>query len=329
MEDWSYVYLHFKTVKLKENPEYPNDLTKLIPSDEPGRPVYNCFQWQIDWNDENDIHRLNNWRRQITARNFPPLRKGRPAWVEAEKQLILKLAEEQMKKSNGKLPKWKLLTNAFNKHMHGTIQPRGEKLIAKGTRNSDALEEDRDAPWRKSTGISGFAKKLQEFKDLQEKYTPQLEIEDILAGIKEPPTMEESSEDEIEIPDPHPEPSTEIPPRKRYATKRKSGTMPDEKQVRAKRQKRNEEQEAAAEDEAVASDVGSMSEFHASPGYGAPREESNDELRDAYSDDEAGNASSRYQSEDESEDEFGEDAYDKGDDSREDAAGGEDLETEL
>jgi len=119
---------------------------------------------EFDFNNKDDIKRINVWRRQILGRNFPKMRKTREFWLESEKEYVVYLVTKQLKVSHH--VKWRRLANQFNAHFHGSTQRTGEKLLLRGRQKLGVITEDRPAPWRTSAAIQGQASKWQDLKEI-------------------------------------------------------------------------------------------------------------------------------------------------------------------
>lgn len=172
-----------------------------------------------DWNNLEDIRALNIWRRQIFCRNFPPVRKPRPLWLQSEKKLLLNLMREQLERQ--KYLKWNRLTNSYNEQLAlaGVIQKAGEPFYKPIASSSAALKEDRTAPFRSTPAIMGQSSKWPEYGELIHEFRPTAtedEDEEEKQGDNEQ-TQEYDSGDDAEIPDPDHFPETS-------ATRRMSGT---------------------------------------------------------------------------------------------------------
>ena len=200
-EDLSKIHINFDTVL------YCERTGKILAH----HFLYNSYVEEhlpVDFNDAQQISRLNGWRRQILGRNFPPTRKTREFWLQSEKDAVLELIRQHLLARG--FVKWRKLTNEYNRYYANVIQRKGEKLMTKFGK-TDRLEQDRQAPWRTSGSLIGMANKWKEVKVLQ-KNSDDRTTQKALAGEGSDEHL--TSEDEVEILDPNPEAPAEARKRK-------------------------------------------------------------------------------------------------------------------
>lgn len=181
----------------------------------------------FDWNKDKHIKALHQWREQVFRRRIGGRRATRKPWLESEKAYLLGMIEDQLKRHQR--PKFGKLANAYNRRFHGTIQRKGQRQVFAGKKNDGGLlEEDRPAPWRTVSALSGQTFKWQEYADMLKKKDEEAEAAAAKDDTKNDVVY--SSADEIEDPDPTP-PQTEFKPRKykqwrRYDAKAASKQSP-------------------------------------------------------------------------------------------------------
>jgi hypothetical protein len=161
----------------------------------------------FDWDNFKHIKALHQWREQVFRRRIGGRRSTRKPWLELEKAYLLEMLEDHMKRHSR--PQFNKLANAFNRHFHGTIQPKGQRYVFPGKKNDGGLlDEDRAAPWRTASALSGQTYKWPEFAELLKKREAELAAATSADDDKD--AM--SSADEVEYLDPTP-PQTDFGPR--------------------------------------------------------------------------------------------------------------------
>jgi hypothetical protein len=137
------------------------------------------------------------------------------------------LIEEQLK--THRRPKFGKLANSFNRRFHGQKQRKGEKQVFMGkTNNHGLLLEDRQAPWRTASALSGQSFKWPELEVMLRKRD-----QERLDAAGENQYVQVSSGDETEVECPVPK-QTVFLPRKFKPWTRKDGTPSNRKPVKAK-----------------------------------------------------------------------------------------------
>ena len=118
----------------------------------------------FDWNNLKHIRALHQWREQVFRRRIAGRRATRRPWLESEKAYLMGMIEQHMQHHSR--PKFNKLANAFNRRFHGTTQPKGQRYVFVGKQNNGGLlEEDRPAPWRTASALSGQTYKWPDFAD--------------------------------------------------------------------------------------------------------------------------------------------------------------------
>jgi hypothetical protein len=213
-----------------------------------------------DFNSVEDICAINNWRRQIFGRNFPPQNKARELWLQSEKNLVLDLMRQQFERH--KYISWNKLANDYNRQMalSAIIQHSGEHYV-KSSGRLDGLKENRVAPWRTKQAIMGQAtSRWSEYHDLLEAFQPTLKDEANGSNNNHAGNSPDSG-DEEELADPSPQPRSSVT-RRRARKSKEDGkkTMASTKSSSRRRRKRTYKEIEEDGDEEEESELGSEEE---------------------------------------------------------------------